>query len=258
MHMKVASFNVNSIRARLPIVLNWMQKESPDVLCIQETKVPDADFPQTAFKDMNYSAVFRGEKSYNGVAILSKAPMKNVKVGFDEFESEGTRLIIATVNKITIGNTYVPQGVHPLLKQFRYKLDFLRRLYDYFDKNFQQDTALLWMGDFNVAPEPIDVYDPNHLLGNIGYHPDEHAALQRFRAWGFVDVFRLHQHDPGQYTFWDYRVKNAITRKIGWRVDHVWATPTLAKKSTKAWIDIAPRLLERPSDHTIIVAEFRI
>jgi len=144
------------------------------------------------------------------------------------------------------------------LKQFRYKLDFLRKLYDYFSKNFQPDKALLWMGDFNVAPEPIDVYDPNHLLGSIGYHPDEHAALQRFKEWGFVDVFRLYQHDPGQYTFWDYRVKNAIARKIGWRVDHIWATPTLAKKSTKAWIDIAPRLLEKPSDHTIIVAEFRI
>lgn len=258
MNMKVASFNVNSIRARLPIVLDWIQKESPDVLCLQETKVPDADFPQTAFKDINYSVVFRGEKSYNGIAILSKVPMKNVQIGFDESESEGPRLIIATVNKITIVNTYVPQGVHPLMKQFQYKLDFLRRLYDYFDKNFQQDTALLWMGDFNVAPEPIDVYDPNHLLGSIGYHPDEHAALQRFKAWGFVDVFRLYQHDPGQYTFWDYRVKNAIAREIGWRVDHIWATPTLAKKSTKAWIDIAPRLLPKPSDHTIIVAEFRI
>lgn len=114
MNMKVASFNVNSIRARLPIVLDWIQKESPDVLCLQETKAPDADFPVTAFRDINYSVVFRGEKSYNGVAILSKVPMKNVKMGFDEFESEGTRLIIATVNKVTIVNTYVPQGVHPL------------------------------------------------------------------------------------------------------------------------------------------------
>ncbi len=137
MNMKVASFNVNSIRARLNILLDWIRKETPDVLCLQETKVPDADFPQTAFEEMNYHVVFRGEKSYNGVAILSKVPMKNVKVGFDEFESEGTRLIIATVNKVTIVNTYVPQGVHPLLKQFRYKLDFLRRLYDYFDKNLQ-------------------------------------------------------------------------------------------------------------------------
>ena len=255
--MKVASFNVNSIRARLNIVLDWLRKESPDVLCLQETKVTDVDFPETAFKDMNYHAVFRGEKSYNGVAILSKIPLENVRVGFDEYESEGTRLITVTVNKLPIVNTYVPQGVHPLLKQFRYKLDFLRRLYDYFVKNFQHDKALLWMGDFNVAPEPLDVYAPDHLRGNICFHPDEHVALRKFQEWGFVDVFRLHQHGPEQYTFWDYRVKNAIDRKKGWRIDHIWATRSMAKKSTKAWIDIAPRLLVKPSDHTFIVAEFK-
>ncbi|HHT9139170.1 MAG TPA: exodeoxyribonuclease III [Candidatus Wunengus sp. YC60] len=256
--MKVASFNVNSIRTRLNIVLDWIRKESPDVLCLQETKVPDAEFPQAAIEELNYNVVFRGEKSYNGVAILSKIPLENVRAGFDESESEGTRLIAATVNKIPIVNTYVPQGVHPLMKQFRYKLDFLQKLYDYFDKNYRPDRALLWMGDFNVAPEPTDVYDPDHLLGSIGYHPEEHAVLQRFKEWGFVDVFRLHQHEPGQYTFWDYRVKNAIARKMGWRVDHIWATKALAKKSIKAWIDIAPRLSEKPSDHTIIVAEFEI
>jgi len=124
MNVKVASFNVNSIRARLNILLDWVRKESPDILCLQETKVPDAAFPETAFKDINYHVVFRGEKSYNGVAILSKIPLENVRAGFDESESEGTRLIAATGNKITIVNTYVPQGVHPLLKQFRYKLDF--------------------------------------------------------------------------------------------------------------------------------------
>lgn len=256
--LKVASFNVNSIRARLQIVLDWIQKESPDVLCLQETKVPDTEFPDASFEDINYCAVFRGEKTYNGVAILSKIPVESVRVGFDEYESEGTRLITVTVNKIPIVNTYIPQGVHPLLKQFRYKLDWFQRLYDYFDKNFRPDKALLWMGDFNVAPEPMDVYDPDHLLGNICFHPDEHAALQRFKDWGFVDVFRLHQRDHNQYTFWDYRVKNAIVGKKGWRIDHIWATRALAKKSTKAWIDIAPRLLEKPSDHTFIVAEFDI
>lgn len=256
--MKVASFNVNSIRARLKIVLDWLQKESPDVLCLQETKVTDAEFPQAAFEDIHYHAVFRGEKSYNGVAILSKIPLKNVRMGFDESGADGTRLITATVNKISIVNTYIPQGVHPLLKQFRYKLDWFQRLYDYFGRNFQPEKELLWMGDFNVAPEPIDVYDSDHLLGSIGYHPEEHAALQRFKEWGFVDVFRLHEHRAEQYTFWDYRVKNAIAGKRGWRVDHIWATRSLAKQSTRAWIDISPRLLERPSDHTFIVAEFEI
>lgn len=254
--MKVASFNTNSIRARLTILLDWLRKESPDILCLQEIKVTDAEFPQTAFEDIHYHAVFRGEKAYNGVAIISKIPPENVRVGFDEDESEGTRLITAVVNKIPIVNTYVPQGVHPLFKQFQYKLDWFDRLYDYFDAYFQPDKALLWIGDFNVAPEPIDVYDPDHLLGNIGFHPDEHAALRRFQEWGFSDVFRLHRQEPEQYTFWDYRVRNAIARKKGWRIDHIWATRSLAKKSTYAWIDIAPRLLAKPSDHTFIVAEF--
>ncbi len=256
--MKVASLNVNSIRTRLKIVLDWIQKESPDVLCLQETKVQDNEFPKAAFEEMNYYSAFRGEKSYNGVAIISRTPIKDIRIGFDENESEGTRLIAATVNKIPIVNTYIPQGVHPLLKQFRYKLDWFQRLYDYFSGHFRPDKALLWMGDFNVAPEPMDVYDPDHLLGNICYHPDEHAAMQKFKEWGFVDVFRLHQHSAEQYTFWDYRVRNAIARKKGWRIDHIWATHTLAKKSIRAWIDIAPRLLEKPSDHTFIAAVFEI
>jgi exodeoxyribonuclease-3 len=256
--MKVASFNVNSLRARLNIVLDWLRKESPDILCLQETKVPDDEFPQAAFEEINYHAVFRGEKSYNGVAIISKTPLKDVRIGFDKDASEGTRLITATVNKISVVNTYVPQGVHPLLKQFRYKLDWFQKLYDYFTKNFRPDRALLWMGDFNVAPEPIDVYAPDRLQGSICFHPDEHASLRRFKEWGFVDVFRLHQHGSEQYTFWDYRVKNAVARKKGWRIDHIWATLPLAKKSIKAWIDVTPRLLEKPSDHTFIVAEFEI
>jgi exodeoxyribonuclease-3 len=113
------------------------------------------------------------------------------------------------------------------------------------------------VGDFNVAPEPEDVYDPAHLEGQVGFHPDERSALQRFRQWGFIDVFRLHQPGPGHYTFWDYRLKNAVARNLGWRVDHIWATRPLAEKSTRAWIDIDPRLKEKPSDHTFVVAEFK-
>jgi exodeoxyribonuclease-3 len=256
--VKVASFNVNSIRARLGIILDWLKKESPDVLCLQETKCQDAEFPHRSFEDMRYHLVFRGQKSYNGVAILSKTPLKNIRIGFDKHESEGTRLITASVYEIPIANTYIPQGFFPLSKQFRDKLDWFQRLYDYFEKNFRSDRPLLWMGDFNVAPEPADVYDPKHLLGQVGFHPDEHAALQRFREWGFVDVFRLHQHAPGLYTFWDYRLKNAVTRKLGWRVDHIWATSPLARKSVNAWIDVEPRLKEKPSDHTVIVAEFAL
>jgi exodeoxyribonuclease-3 len=256
--MKIASFNANSVRARLELVLDWLRKESPDVLCLQETKVPDKDFPQKAFEDMHYHAVFRGEKSYNGVAIVSKKHPEDVRIGFDEYESEGTRLITAIINNIPIVNTYVPQGFHPLSQKFREKLDWLQRLYDYFNERFRPDTPLLWAGDFNVAPEPADVYDPAHLEGQVGFHPDERAALQRFRQWGFTDVFRLHQPGSGQYTFWDYRMRNAVPRNLGWRVDHIWATSPLAEKSVRAWIDMDLRRAERPSDHTIVVAEFAV
>jgi exodeoxyribonuclease-3 len=256
--MKIASFNANSIRARLEMVLDWLRKESPDVLCLQETKVPDKDFPKKAFEDMHYHTVFRGEKSYNGVAIVSKKPLEHVKIGFDEFESEGTRLITAMINNLPIVNTYVPQGFHPLSKKFQEKLDWLQRLYDYFNEHFRSGKPLLWAGDFNVAPETADVYDPAHMEGQVGFHPDERAALQRFRQWGFIDVFRLHQPGPGHFTFWDYRLRNAVSRNLGWRVDHIWATGTLAEKSIRAWIDMEPRRAERPSDHTIVVAEFAV
>ena len=256
--MKIASFNVNSIRARLKIVLDWLQKESPDVLCLQETKVPDKDYPWKIFEDIHYSSVFRGEKSYKGVAILSKAPMEDVLIGFDEYESEGTRIITTSINKIPIVNTYVPQGLNPLSEEFREKLDWLQRLYDYFDENFRPDKALIWAGDFNVAPEPADVYDPKSMFGHVGYHPDEHANLQRLKDWGFVDVFRIHNPEPDQYTFWDYRIRNAVKHKMGWRIDHIWATRPLAEKSVRAWIDIDPRLSDKPSDHTFVVAEFGI
>ena len=256
--MKVATFNVNSIRARSKMVLAWLRKESPDVLCLQETKVPDKDFPKKEFEDMNYHLVFRGEKSYNGVAIVSKNHAKDVRIGFDENETEGTRLIAATINNIPIVNTYVPQGFHPLSEEFRRKLDWLQRLYYYFSENFDPKRPLLWVGDFNIAPGPADVYDPDLLLGQVGYHPDEHANLQRLRDWGFVDVFRMHKPEGDQYTFWDYRIKNAVKRGMGWRIDHIWATRSLAERSTGSWIDIDERLKEKPSDHTPVLAEFDI
>jgi exodeoxyribonuclease-3 len=254
--MKLASFNINSIRARLEIVLDWLKKESPDVLCLQETKIADKDFPKKKFEAIQYHSVFHGEKSYNGVAILSKFPLDNVKIGFDEYESEGTRIISATVKKIPIVNTYVPQGLNPLSDEFRDKLDWLQRLHYYFNEKFRPKEPLVWAGDFNVAPEPIDVYNPGFLLGQVGYYPDEHAYLLRIKEWGFVDVFRIHHSEPEQYTFWDYRIKNAVQRKMGWRIDHIWTTKTLAKKCSRAWIDVAPRLSKKPSDHTIIAAEF--
>lgn len=257
--MKIASFNTNGIRARLSIIKGWLGRERPDVLCIQETKVQDEDFPKEAFEDISYHCTFRGQKSFNGVAVLSKTPPAKVCFGFDDGdEKDEPRMITAYINDIPIVNTYVPQGTAPDSERFQYKLQWFHRLRDYFSKHFQPSEHLLWVGDFNVAPEPIDVYDPEGLLGSVCFHPDEHKALAAVKAWGFVDVFRMHNPSDKAYTFWDYRVPHAFRRGLGWRVDHIWATACLAEKSSTAWIDLAPRQLEKPSDHTFILAEFEI
>jgi exodeoxyribonuclease-3 len=240
----------------LPIVIEWLKKESPDVLCVQELKCQDKDFPQKAFQEINYNMAFKGEKSYNGVAILSKLLIKDVKIGFDKEETYGPRLITATINNIPIINTYVPQGFEPDSEKFVEKLNWFERLYEFLNKNYNPEKPLIWLGDFNVAPEGIDVYDPEKLYGHVGYHPDEHAALKRLKDWGFIDIFRKHNPGPDQFTFWDYRIKNGVKRNLGWRIDHIWATKTIARKSVGSWIDREPRLREKPSDHTPIVAEF--
>jgi exodeoxyribonuclease-3 len=255
--MRAATFNVNSLRARTDIVFNWLKENSPDVLCLQETKMPDREFPEGKFRELGYYCAFRGETGRNGVATLSKTPLEKVRIGFDEKGSEGDRIITAWVRGIPVVNTYVPQGVSPYSDYFREKLDWLQRLYDYFKANFRPDKPLLWMGDFNIAPEAIDVYDPEFLMGHVCFNADVQAALERFRKWGMEDVFRIHhQNEAGQYTFWDYQIKNALQKKKGWRLDHIWATKPLAKKSTGAWIDIGPRLQKKPSDHTFLMAEF--
>ena len=160
------------------------------------------------------------------------------------------------IEGIEIVNTYVPQGQDPASDQFQYKIDWFGRLRKYFEDHFKPDTALIWTGDFNVAPEPADVYDPEKLLGSVGYHPKEHSALHEVMQWGFVDVYRKHNPEEKAFTFWDYRIPNAVKRGLGWRVDHIWATRSVARRSKTAWIDREPRLWERPSDHTFIVAEF--
>jgi len=255
--MKIASFNVNSLRARLKILLDWIEKESPEILCLQETKVTDGDFPQKEFEKLGFHVIFRGEKTFNGVAIASKIPFEDTLYGFED-SSEATRLISAKIRGIHIINTYVPQGFHPLSEKFREKLDWLQRLYYYFKENYKPRMSIIWTGDFNIAPESKDVYDPDLLKGHVGFHPDEHAVLSKFKEWGFIDVFRLHNSEGGQYTFWDYTIKNAVKKAMGWRIDHIWATRSIAEKSIRAWIDISQRLLEKPSDHTPVVAEFKI
>ena len=255
--MIIASFNANGIRARLGIVLDWLKNNSPDVLCIQETKVQDHEFPLKPLEGQGYHCCYKGQKSYNGVAVISRERPRNVFYGFgDGNDTEEARLITVEIDGLSIVNTYVPQGQAPESDKFNYKIFWLERLKNFFDRRFDPLQPLVWVGDFNVAPLPIDVYDPEKLLGSVGYHPLEHQTLKSLAKWGFIDVYRFHNPNEKSYTFWDYRIPQAVNRGLGWRVDHIWATEQLAAQSTGAWIDTESRLLPKPSDHTFIVATF--
>jgi len=254
--MKIGSFNVNSLRSRLPIVIRWLAEHQPNVLAVQETKVQDADFPTEAFETTGYKHVFKGQKSYNGVAIFSKTEIRNARFGFSSEPKDEARLITVEIAGIVVVNTYVPQGDSPESEKFQYKLNWFNRLLTFFDKNFKPTDPVVWVGDFNVAPQPIDVYDPKNLLGHVCFCPEVTEALNRVIRWGFVDVFRMHCSEASQYTFWDYRLRNSFKRNLGWRLDHIMATKPLAEKCTACYIDKEPRSTEKPSDHTPIVAEF--
>jgi exodeoxyribonuclease-3 len=255
--MKIATFNANSLRARLDIVLGWLNEHQPDALCIQETKVPDPMFPLTEIEKAGYFAVFRGEKSYNGVAILSRVRPKNVAFGFDDGgPPDETRLVLAKIGPVNILNTYVPQGREIDHEMYRYKLKWFKRLRSWFDRHFKPDSVLLWTGDLNIAPGPDDVHDPGSHTDHVCCHEDVRKEFRAVVNWGFVDVFRKHHPEPGQFTFFDYRVRGAVERGMGWRVDHMLATRRLAAKSTDCRIDLKPRLAEKPSDHTFLVADF--
>lgn len=256
---RIATFNANSIRSRLPIILSWLETNSPDVLAVQETKCQDHQFPAADINAAGYNVVFRGEKSYNGVAIIAKREPSEVRFGLDDGgPADEARLVAARIGEIDVINTYVPQGTAVGDPRFAYKLEWFSRLKNFFSRHCRPDSMLVWLGDLNVAPEPIDVYDPKRLLGSVCFHPEEHKAFGDVRKWGLVDVFRKHEKEEGQFTFWDYRIRSSVQRNIGWRLDHILATGPLAEKSTSAWIDREPRLLPKPSDHTFLVAEFDV
>lgn len=257
--MLIATFNANSIRSRLEIVTGWLDSHRPDILCIQETKVQDADFPRAAFINAGYHINFRGEKSYNGVAIASRVVPDEVTFGLDDGGPEdATRFVTARFGNLRVVNTYVPQGReidHPM---YAYKLDWFRRLRAWFGRHATPADLLLWTGDLNVAPEAMDIHNAEQQANHVCYHADVRRAFADTLAWGFTDVFRKHHPEAGQYTFFDYRTPNAVQRKMGWRIDHLLATAPLAARSVSASIDLAPRLQEKPSDHTFLSAAFNL
>ena len=256
--MKIATFNVNSIRRRLPIVLEWLAKDTPDVLCLQETKVKDADFPLAAFEEAGYHAAFRGMASYNGVATLSRQKPEHVMYGFEEGpDGEDVRLVQTVVNGITIINTYVPQGYKIGTEKYLFKLEWFVRLRKFFEQHLDATKPAVWLGDLNVAPEPIDVYHPDRRVNDVDFHIDARNAYKQALNWGWTDVFRKLHPERVQYTYWDY-FRNAYGNNWGWRIDHILATQTLAEKCSACEVDVLPREAAGASDHTVVWAEFTL
>lgn len=254
--MLIASWNVNSITVRLEAVLKWLAAVKPDVLCLQETKIIDEKFPVTAFQQCGYHCVFAGQPTYNGVAILAKTSLTDTKKHLPVAKGNNSqRFIQANVKRLTIVNTYVPNGQAIDSDKFVYKLNFLRALKKYLSTECNTRQPLVWCGDFNIAPEEIDTYDAAATAGQVMCSEVERTLLEEIKSLGFTDTFRLHTSAPGHFSWWDYRM-GAFRRNLGFRIDHIWANISLAKSCTKAWIDKEPRKWERPSDHAPVLAEF--
>jgi len=256
---KIATYNVNSVRSRLHVIIPWLNENRPDVLCMQETKVEDGKFPRTEFENAGYQVSFSGGKKDNGVAIASLAEPAELTCGFEDDPPDRDRLIRAKFSGITVINTYVPQGYKMDSPRFEHKLKWYARFRKYLEDNFSPKDPLIWCGDLNVAPESIDVHNPKRLLGHVDFNPVVWEAFANIKEWGLVDVFRKHHPgEPNQYTFFDYRIPGTVERGLGWRVDHILATPGLARKSRDCRIDMKPRLMEKSSDHTVLIAEFKL
>jgi exodeoxyribonuclease-3 len=234
-------------------VLGWLKQHQPDVLCLQETKVQDHEFPRGPLEAAGYRVTFSGMKAYNGVAILSREAPQNISFGLPD---DPFRLARATVGGVTFVNTYVPQGRELEHEMFQYKLKWFKRLRAYFDKNFAADDRVIWLGDLNVAAEPMDVHNPERQEDHVCFHVDARRAFADCRGWGFEDVFRKFHPEPGHYTFFDYRTIFAAKKGQGWRIDYILASPAQAQRALDSWIDIEPRLAPKASDHTFLVADF--
>ncbi len=254
--MKIATWNVNSLLARLPHVTRWLEAEQPDVLCVQETKCTDDKFPTLELKAVGYECVFFGQQSYNGVAILSRSEAANVQRGFpDDEPGSQTRLLAADIAGVRIVNVYIPNGQMVGSEKYQFKLDWIKRLREFFDASYDHSTPVLLCGDFNVAPEERDVHDPRLWQNRILFSEPEKAALQHVKDWGFTDTFRLHTEEGGHYSWWDYRA-GGFRRNLGLRIDHIWVSAPLAARSKGTLLDKEPRKWERPSDHAPVVAQF--
>ncbi len=256
--MKIATWNVNSINIRMEQLLAWLKETKTDVVCLQETKCVDENFPFQALHDAGYQTAFFGQKSYNGVAILSRHEIEAVQKGFDDDADESPkRLIAATIKGVRIVNTYIPNGTELWTDKFTFKLDWLQKLRRFFDDTCELNKDVLLCGDFNVAMDELDVWSVPHWEGKLHFSKPERAAMFHVKQWGFIDLFRRMNGDAQEFSWWNYR-EGAWQRNRGLRIDHIWTSPSLAEKCTDCHIDRSTRDLERPSDHAPVVAEFKL
>lgn len=250
--MRIATWNVNSLKVRLPHVLDWLAASQADVLCLQETKTEDGQFPLAAINEAGYQAVFSGQKTYNGVAILSKIAPVDVVMGLPGFADEQKRLIAASIDGVRVVCVYVPNGQSLDSDKYPYKLAWLAALQRWLKEELQRYPKLALLGDYNIAPEDRDVHDPVAWQGNVLVSPPERAAFTALVELGLRDSFRLFEQPEKSYSWWDYRMMG-FRRNHGLRIDHILISPAL--NCSACSIDRAPRKLERPSDHTPVLAD---
>jgi exodeoxyribonuclease-3 len=252
---KVATWNVNSLRVRLPQVLDWLQIHKPDILALQETKLTNNQFPVEVIRSAGYHAVFAGQKTYNGVALLSRVEGSEVIMDLPDLTDPQRRLLGATYNTLRVLNLYVPNGATVDSDKYQYKLNWLKHLHHYVCDNLNHYSHLIVLGDFNIAPADRDVCDPGVWEGSVLVSQPERTALQELLNLGLHDTFRLFEQPTESFSWWDYR-GNAFRRNHGMRIDLILASTPLSSACTASMIDVTPRRLERPSDHAPVIATF--
>jgi exodeoxyribonuclease-3 len=255
--MKLATWNVNSLKVRLPQVIDWVAKHRPDVLCLQETKLEDTNFPLSEISEAGYLALCSGQKTYNGVAILSRIEGLECVTAIPGHEDMQKRVIAATVDGARVICAYVPNGENVESDKYQYKLKWLAAFRDWLAEELGRHPRLAVLGDFNVAPEPRDVYDPKAWQGQVLFSEPEREAFRKLIGVGLKDAFRLFEQPDRSFTWWDYRM-NAFRRKLGLRIDHILLSEPLARQCTSCTIDTDPRRNERPSDHAPVIAELNL
>jgi exodeoxyribonuclease III len=253
--MKIATWNVNSIKVRLPQVLDWLTDAAPDILALQELKVTNENFPAQAIIDAGYRVVYAGQKTYNGVAILSRQLPEDVLTDIPMLDDPQRRILAATIGDMRVINLYVPNGQSLDSPKFSYKLDWLAKVGDFIQQQLTQYAKLVVLGDFNIAPTDRDVHDPVAWEGSVLVSEDERQMFDRWLALGLTDSFRLFDQEERIFSWWDYR-NIAFRRNHGLRIDHILISQALAAECQACYIDKTPRRWERPSDHTVVVAEF--